>query len=71
MNSEMTKAKRCRKCGSVPHQEMTFNPPKANLGMLAYGKGKMIHGRSHPGVPNHVIKAVEERRKTTLTGTRV
>lgn len=61
----ITKAKKARK---MTHADMTTRAPKANLGMLSYGKGRMVAGQTHPGVPGHIVKALQERRKTTLTG---
>jgi hypothetical protein len=45
--------------------EATVRGPKPSLGVLSYGRGKSIH--SHPGVPKHFVKALEARRKMTLT----
>ena len=63
-------ARACRKGAPISRHEMTFNPAKPNLGVMGYGKGKMITGRNHPGAPKHLIKAVQERRKMSLTSTR-
>lgn len=63
----MPKAKKARK---VSLSEMMTRPLKPNLGLMSYGRGKTIKGTSHPGIPTHIIKAVEARRKMTLTGTR-
>lgn len=67
LEADMPKARKARKIGLA---EMTVRAPKANLGVMSYGKGKMIHGHSHPNVPRHLLKAVEVRRKHTLTGMR-
>lgn len=61
---------KARKARMVSLAEQTVRAPKPNLGMLTYGKGRMIQGHKHDGVPPHVMKAVEARRKMTLTGTR-
>ena len=45
--------------------EATVRGPKPALGVMAYGRGKSIH--RHPGVAPHMIKALEARRKMTLT----
>jgi hypothetical protein len=62
-----TPAKKARK---LSLGEMTVRAPKPNLGFMSMGRGKIPAGLKHPGVPPHVIKAVEARRKHTLTGTR-
>jgi hypothetical protein len=67
LEDAMPKARRARK---INLSEMTVRAPKANLGVMAYGRGKMIHGHQHAGIPKHIIKAVEARRKHTLTGMR-
>jgi hypothetical protein len=60
-----------RKARKLSLAEMTVRAPKANLGVMSNGRGKIPVGHRHPGVPLHVIKAVEARRKHTLTGFRV
>lgn len=59
----LPKAKRARK---VTMHEMTFNPPRPNLGVMAYSKGRTVHGHKS-NLPPHLTKAIERRRRTTLT----
>lgn len=45
--------------------EATVRGPKPSLGLMVYGKGKSMH--KHPGMAPHFVKALEARRKQTLT----
>lgn len=55
-----------RKARKVTLHEMTFNPPRPSLGVMAYSKGKSVAGHKHK-IPEHLLKAIEARRKHTLT----
>ncbi len=57
------KSKKARK---LTMQEMTFMAPRPNLGVMAYSKGRTVHGHKS-NLPPHLTKAIERRRRTTLT----
>ena len=59
--------KKPHKARKVSLSQMMARGPKPTLGVMSYGRGKTIF--KHPGVPAHLIKAHEARRKMTLTTT--
>lgn len=59
--------KKPHKARKVSLAEMMTRGPKPTLGAMSYGRGKSIF--RHPGIPPHLIKAHEARRKMTLTTT--
>jgi hypothetical protein len=67
---DVVSAPRPKKARKISLAEATVRAPRPFLGLLSNGRGKIPQGYKHPGVPAHVMKAVEARRKFTLTGTR-